>query len=73
MGLIIACSDPHPPNLGGIKRLKKNSIMKKEYIQPSVEEYKIETANMIATSPSSTSEKTPSEWGAPEMTIVDDF
>jgi len=47
--------------------------MKKEYIQPSVEEYKIETANMIATSPSSTSENTPSEWGAPEMTIVDDF
>ena len=40
--------------------------MKKAYIQPSMEEYKLELANMIASSVP-TSDETPEEWGAPEL------
>jgi len=43
--------------------------MKKVYIQPSAEEYKLELANMIASSPIPTSNDTPSEWGAPSLDI----
>ena len=40
--------------------------MKKEYIQPSVQEFKIETVGMIATS-QPVSDETPTEWGAREL------
>ena len=43
--------------------------MKKAYIQPSMEEYKLELANMIASSPLPTSNETPTEWGAPALDI----
>lgn len=42
--------------------------MKKAYIQPSMEEYKLELANMIATS-QPVSNETPTEWGARELYI----
>ena len=46
--------------------------MKKAYIQPSVEEYKLELANMIASSVP-TSNETPTEWGAPELPGIPPF
>ena len=43
--------------------------MKKAYIQPSMEEYKLALTNMIASSPLPTSNETPTEWGAPALNI----
>ena len=45
MGLINACSDPQPPTLGG----KKETIMKKTYINPAMEIVKLETKNVVLT------------------------
>ncbi len=45
--------------------------MKKTYIKPSMEEHKIQTMGMLATSQIPTSDETPSEWGAPELLLIE--
>jgi len=40
--------------------------MKKTYIQPSLEEVKLNIPNLLAGSPKSVSEETPQEWGSRE-------
>ena len=59
MGLINACSDPQPPNLGD----RKEETMKKTYINPQLEVIKIQTTQMLAGSPGEAHEEVPEEYG----------